>query len=237
LDHLDNYAGPEPMRQISDALLRRGRMNALGFPIYRLVRSEFIFEKVGGRWNDWDADLNVADRGGISTGMQGEAVQTHHRPDRVAEEVREVPTYSHLDSQGWVLERWYPASYFGSPEAWGAQLLPGTKIPLLGPFPSQGRYLMLVGPFLHEPDLCFLHDFISHWEQRRASFPDDVEQHIKRRTEDAIAREEERSQRAQRENFERLRDSVKPLTSTTLEAGRWRSKQFEKAGFTSHIGN
>ncbi len=220
-----------------DALLRRGNKNAMGFPIYRMVRSEFVYEKIGGIWNDWDPDLNIADRGGISTGSNGKPTESHHRPDRVIAELREVQTYSHLDEQGWILERWYPAAYFGSPESWNSHLVAGTDIPKLGPYPSQGSYLMLVGPFANEPDLTFVQDFISHWEERRASFPSDVEQHIKNRVEAAVKREEERGLHAVRANFERLRDSVKPLTSTTLEAGRWRAQKFEQAGHTSHIGN
>lgn len=247
MKHLDHYAGAEPSKHISDTLVRRGGKNGMGFPIYRLVDSPAVMEKVGGIWQEWDPNLNVQDRGGIESSEGGAPVESHHRPERVAAELREVPTYSHLDEPGWVLERWYPASYFGSPTAWEqnvvltpddeGKLTVPSNIPRLGPFPSQGRYLMIVGPFPLEPDLGFLQDYIAWWEERRASFPTDVEEHIRNCVQRAMDREEVRSEHAMRENHMRLMDSVSPLTSTSLEAGRWRSKSFEKAGMTSHIGN
>lgn len=208
-----------------------------GYPVYRLVRSEYVMEKVGGLWNEWNADLNVTDRGGIVTGETGAPSQSSYRPDRVVPEVREVQTYSHLDEQGWMLERWYPAAFFGSPTWWAAQVVKGTNLPKFGPYPSEGRYLAICGPMQREPSMSFLEDFISSWEERRASFPDDVEKHIRQRVRDAEIAEEKRSEHAKRENSERLAAKMEPVVSTTLEAGRWRSRQFEKAGYTSHIGN
>lgn len=209
----------------------------MGFPVYRMVRSEYVLEKVGGRWNQWDADLDVDDRGGIETDHEGKPAESHHRPDRVVVEVRQVQTYSHLDEPGWILERWYPAAFFGSPAAWAENVVAGTNVPLLGPFPSEGRYLKIVGPFPLEPDLSFIEDYIASWEQRRASFPDDVEEHIRNCELAAQEREERRSEGAVQKNFERMRESVAPLSSTSLEAGRWRSRMFERAGQTAHIGN
>jgi hypothetical protein len=246
MKHLDNYTGPEPSNRMSDVLARRGGKNAMGFPIYRMVKSEFITEKIGGTWHDWDENLSIEDRGGIDS-SQGRPILSHHRPDQIVTEVREVQKYSHLEDPGWILERWYPASMFGARGAWEsifvlvADPLTGgeieTNVPRLGPYPHQGQYEMIVGPFPAEPSIDFVEDFIASWEQRRDSFPSDIEEHIKMRIAEAVKQDEEASAHAIQTNRLRLRDSAAPLTSTTLEAGRWRQKMFEKSGHTSHIGN
>ena len=250
MKHLDNYPstpGTEPSPQLAGTLTRRGGVNPMGFPIYRLVQSELVVEKIGGAWHEWDDNLNIADRGGIESGEGGRAQKSHFSPDRVVLEVRDVPKYAHLDDQGWILERWYPASFYGSPQAWeshkvkiadvNGHMTIESSVPQLGPFPAHGQYEMLTGPFTREPSISFLEDFISAWEQRRDSFPEDIEKFIRMRVEAATRKEEERAEGAFQKNYLRIKDSAKPLTSTTLEAGRWRSRMFEKSGHTSHIGN
>jgi hypothetical protein len=245
--HLDHYAGREPSRVMRETLKRRGGVNAMGFPVYRMVWSENVMEQVGGLWHEWDADLTIEDRGGIEAGADGRPTLSHHRPDRVVAELRTVPTYSHLEIAGWVVERWYPPAFFGSPQEWASHVvltLDGdgqptvpSNIPRLGAYPSQGRYLMIVGPLPKEPTINYVEDYIAWWEQRRASFPADAEQYVREQVELATKRDEENSDRAIRENHDRLMASVSPLTSTSLEAGRWRSAMFERAGHTAHIGN
>ena len=237
MNHLDHYAAPEPNGNLADILIRRGGNNPMGFPIYRVVRSEYIFEKVGGEWHDWDDNLGMDDRGGLKADGSGGIAVSRFRPDRIFVGIREIPTYTHLDEDGWILERWFPAFYFGSPESWNAHVVKGTNLPALGPYPTDGRYLMLCGPFPQEPDVSFVIDYIAHWETRRESFPNDVEAYVKQQVDKAIRREEERGERAIRENTARVMDSVVSLTSNTLEAGRWRSKMWEKSGHTSHMGN
>ena len=237
MNHLDNYAGPEPTIATAQTLLRRGGHTPQGFPIYRLVRTEHVIEQVGGSWNIWDENLDVNDRGGIVTGDKGLPTQSFHRPEKVVIDVIAVQKYSHLDEHGWMLERWYPPVFFGSPESWAENVVPGSSVPLLGPFPTLGRYIEIYGAVKFEPPISFLEDFIADWEERRAGIPEDVEKHIANRVNEALEREAKRSDHALRDNYERIMDSVRPLTSTTLEAGRWRSQKFRRAGFTSHIGN
>lgn len=237
----------EPPPVISETLIRRSGKTPSGHPIYRLVRSESIFERVGGYWNDWDENLNIQDRGGIETSEEGKPTKSHHLLDRAVAEIRTVPTYSHLEHQGWILERWFPAAYFGSPDTWFSHvvMLPDEKGALTRPsmlprwpdYPQDGKYLMIAGTFGAIPALGFLEDFISFREGKMASFPQDIEKHMKMREQECLERDRKASQKAQAENESRLMASVAPLTSTSLEAGRWRSKLFERAGETSHIGN
>lgn len=193
MDHLDKYIGPEPHPHMSDVLLRRCGLNHLGFPIWRMVRSEYVVEKVGGRWSEWNDDLSVADRGGITTGDDGKPTETAYRPDRIVFDVRETQAYSHFDNHGWLLQRWYPASFFGSPQSWAESVVMDmdanghltipTNIPILGPYPSEGRYIEQYGPVDKEPSVSFIIDFIADWEARRDAFPDNVQEHIRMRVE------------------------------------------------------
>lgn len=247
MKHLDNYAGPEPPKRISDTLMRRWGTTDLGFPVYRLVWSENVFEQSGGIWHDWDKNLNQQDRGGIATGADGKPTQSEWKPDQVHAELRTVKKYSHLDVHGWMLQRWFPPAMFGSRESWealvvmlpdgdGYSRIPST-IPLLGAYPAKGAYVEIGGPYPKMPAVGYIEDVIADREERRAQMPDDIEEHIRNEVLKAQEREERRSDIAIRENHERIMASVQPLTSTSLEAGRWRSKMFERAGHTAHIGN
>lgn len=245
--HLDNYDGAEPSRVISETLKRRSGVTPQGFPIYRLVRSESIMERVGGYWHDWDGNLNAQDRGGIKTDAAGKPTGSHHRFDRAVAEIRLVPTYTHLDTQGWVLERWFSAAFFGSPLAWfdhvvmtpdeAGALTVRSKIPRWPDYPSQGKYLMIVGPFDYEPAMGFLEDFIAFRERKMEEFPADIEVHMKQCERRCVERDRKASERGMRENEDRITSGVAALTGTSLEAGRWRSRMFERAGQESHIGN
>lgn len=236
MQYLDHYDGPEPNGLINEILLRRG-ISPAGFPLYRVVRSEHIFEQSAGLWNDWDDDLNEQDRGGMFSQGDGNFRPSSHRPDRIVPEMRHIPAYTHFEEPGWVLERWFPGSYFGSAEAWESIRVPGTNLPILGPFPADGKYLMQVGPFTIEPDISFLIDFIAHRESRWENMPRDVDLYVKQKVSEAEAKEERLAAKRIAEDHHRVMESIKPLTSSTLEAGRWRDKMWQKSGHTSHLGN
>jgi hypothetical protein len=238
MNHLDHYAGPEPSGLINEILERRSGQSPNGFPIFRVVRSEFVMHKTAGAWHEWDDDLSYEDRGGMKVDREGAVRGSDHKADRIIVEMRETPAYTHLDEQGWILEQWFPAEYFGSREAWENNVVRGTNLPTLGPYPDQGAYLFVTGPFTEaEPDITFLIDFISFRETKRDSYPEDVEKFVRMRVLAEEKRQADRDAAAHKTNVRRLMDSTKGLTSNTLEAGRWRQRQFEKAGFTSHLGN
>lgn len=237
MPHLDNYEGPEPSGETSKTLLRRGGVTPEGHPTYRLVRSEYIYEKSGGLWKDWDDDLGAQDRGGMYSQGDGTFRPSLHKAIRQVAEIRDVPVYSHLDEQGWVLERWFPGSYFGSAEEWEERKVPDTSLPILGEFPVQGKYLMQVGPFPVEPDISFLIDFIAHRESRWESMPTDIDLYVRQKVREAEDKEAKMAEKRIAENHLRVMDSVKGLTSSTLEAGRWRDKMFRRSGHFSHMGN
>lgn len=240
MKHLDNYIGPEPPDTLIDHLKRRqGTFGTLKFPVWRLVWSENVMEKTGGEWHDWPEGVAFSDRGALSNILDAQGLpQPLATPVRIVAEVREVPTYSHLDTPGWMLERWFPAAMFGGEEAWYSAVVPGTSVHRMGPYPVDGRYVQRGGPFPQIPGMDFLEDFISH-DQKVVEdvMAQDPEAYIKQQVYKAHERERKTSEHAKAENMARLRDSMLFLDSNTLSAGALRSKMAEKAGIRSHMGN
>lgn len=230
-----DYNGPDAPEHIQKVLRTYG-LNPFGELIYRLVMADKVLEKIGGIWNDWLDTIDAADRGKIITGEDGRPTSNGYTAQRTIAEVREVERYPHLE--GWVLERWFPVEYLGTPEqVWSATKVPGYDVPLFGPYPTQGMYMLVGGPCPVIPEGTYVEDVIAFWEERRESQVSDCEQavrlHMNRITEDF----ERRQAKTIRENTERFAHQLSTFNSPTLEAGRWRTKLAEQAGATSHIGN
>lgn len=108
----------EPSPEVSRELLRGG-LNRYGEPNYRAVWGQSRLDWIGGKWEDFD-DNGTCTRSVI--------------------EVRHVPKYA---CDRWIIERWMPAEFYGSPEAWEMQTfetVDGLPVPALGPYPSRGDY-------------------------------------------------------------------------------------------------
>lgn len=238
--HLDGYCGPEPSKIISDVLKRRSGEAPGGYPVYRLVWSEHVFERIGGEWNDWSDEVAVEDRGRISdlVDAQGNPVPIA-RPTRTVVEIRTIPTYCGEEIQGWFLERWFPAHLFGSPEEHYADVVPGSNIPRRGPYPERGKYMTLTGPFPEEPSIDFLQDFISSRQQWFDSVrSQDIEAYVKNRVYEQQKAMDKKRKDTRNENLARIKELTKNiLYGSSLAAGRLRNKAAEMAGIRSHMGN
>ncbi|HEV2709147.1 MAG TPA: hypothetical protein VGU67_02940 [Edaphobacter sp.] len=240
MNHLDHYVGPEAPATLANTLKRRYMETPGGYPMFRLVHSEYVLEKIGGEWTDWDESIAVEDRGRLSAivDLDGNAMAMN-RPMRTVVEVRTVPKYSHLDPPGWILERWFPAHKFGSPELYAENVVPGTSIPRLGPYPHEGAYVMLTGPFPEIPSISFLEDFIGyHQSITEAIMDQDIEAYIKKRCYDREQAEEKKRTAGVRDSYDKMMDASKSiLFGSSLAAGRLRSEAAEKHGIRSHVGN
>lgn len=247
--HLDDYQGREnPI--LRDFLIRLGGKNTFGFPNYRLVESDRVLEKKGGNWQDWDDSLSIEERcpvirkvvDVITGDKDGKPVVTQqaitlpgNTPFRTVAEMREVPKYSHLESQGWILEKWFAPEMFGGPDFWSSLVVPGTSIPLLGPYPERGVYEMIAGVFPFAPATSFLEQFISfHTKKSREMQESDARKVINQKTDRLLAAEQKRND----ETTAHILDKIKgPLLGTSLVAGRLRNEMAERAGIRSHMGN
>lgn len=120
--------GPERLiapREYQERLNKIGGLNIFGKPNFRLVWSDNRFEIGGGLWEDHLTGTSVA-------------------------EYRHQTKYN-LEIPKWILERWLPAGFYGSPEDWYRDnACPYTGLSLLGPYPHQGDY-----------ESCYTFDYLS----------------------------------------------------------------------------
>lgn len=233
----DGYSGPEHL-ETNEYLKDRHGDGFMGFPWYRLIHSRFVMALSGGEWSDWDQNLPSALRGELVSDGNG-SVMAGSRAERRITEVRRTPKYPLLHgTPGWIFERWMPPAYFGSPVAWESYVVPGRSLPRLGPFPHQGEYILIGGPYPEAPTGPFLDQLVEQWELMR----DDVlafeaAAYVRKRTYDAEEEDRIASERWNREASQANVTAMLPMMSTFLEGGRARQSAVERAGIRSNYGN
>jgi hypothetical protein len=158
---------------------------------------------------------------------------------RMVKEIRQVPKYSeYLDQPGWILERWVAPAYFGSVVEWESRTVPGTSIPKLGPFPVNGDYIYIDGPYTEPPTELYLARVIELWEALRdemLALP--LETYIRKRVFESEERERQREEKWNREARAANMQCLEPYFSVSLEAGKARDLAAEHAGINSHYGS
>jgi hypothetical protein len=238
---LDGYSGPENV-ETNEYLRSRHGECYISFPLYRLIHSAFVWQFSAGEWCDWDTSLPVESRGTIVTDEIG-----GYTPSTVAErqvtEMRRRPKYAEFaDFPGWILERWMPPTYFGTPSWWNSQLVLGTSLPKLGPYPYCGAYVSVMGegfrPYPEAPTGPFLDRLIEIWEimqdEVRSMTP---ETYILKREREMRDEQDELDAAWRRDSSAANMTAMQPFFATYLEAGRARALAAEHAGLTSHYGN
>lgn len=219
-------------QEISDFLAVYGGRNQYGEPNWRVVLAESVVWKVSGG-KVWDPSLTIAERGGINfeTGRQHTNKPIRDESGQILERLRYPCT------KGWILQRWFSALNYSRAE-WFSQenCIPGTSIPMLGPYPEEGDYEMMAGPCQHVPTKGELQTWIScYWRGINSR------KSIKERIRDAHEAALREKQREAQETFAILdafiRDECSYLKSSSLEAGRIRTERAEKLGIREHVGS
>lgn len=235
-NEVDRYSGPEAIA--TNAYLRKiGGDCFMGFPTYRLAHSSKLFDLSGGEWCDWDPSIPAEVRGRLVGGLRpGELA-----PDTVAmrqvTELRKVAKYPEFEGcPGWIFERWMAPQYWGNPQQWYSYRIEG--IPRLGPFPHQGRYMQIGGPYPQAPTGPFLERLIEYWELMRDEvLAYEASAYVRKRVYETHESEKERSERWNRDASKANMEVLSTFFSTSLEAGRARQMAVEHAGINSHYGN
>jgi hypothetical protein len=236
-NEVDRYAGPEA-DLVNDHLRKVGGDCFMGFPTYRLVYTKKLLDWSGGLWCDWDESIPADERGSLVMGMHGSVVPNTREMRQIAEmrRVEKYPEFFH--TPGWVMERWMAPAYWGAPEAWERHVVAGTDIPMLGPFPHQGRYMIIGGPYPEKPTGQFLERLIEHWEAMRDEvLALEAATYVRKRVFEAEERHAEKEEKWTRDAHSANMAVLAPFFSTSLEAGRARQLAVEHSGIHSHYGN
>lgn len=151
----------ETPNHIVDALRGYGGTNIYGEPLWRVILADQHLVQRTGIWHEMDPDENQVEFGkGKNGALDYQTKQL--RPLSVSGvETRWVPRYP---CDGWILERWFPASCYGSPQAWASVMSSDGRTPMMGPYPVRGDYWMMKGPWEEIPSISALRQGVSSWE-------------------------------------------------------------------------
>src|SRR5882724_8327663 len=202
---------------VRDRMVKYGGKNPFGKPTWRVVLCQNVFVKRGGVFHQ----MPTGEITQFSVGAGGRVEYTPVRADSVQSGVMEVPKYP---GKGWILERWLSASLWGTREWWNAQRGDDGS-PLLGPYPNEGDYWLIAGPFENLPAISDLEGAIAMYEHQQRNKPADLETFMKV----AIKNEEDRivanRLRLEKTLEEMRRSELMPvLKSTSLSAQRFRNE-------------
>lgn len=147
---------------VRNELARFGGLNPYNRANWRVVLAEDRKELRGGVFKTMPSgDVKAIE---LEPVMQnGKRVYVmHHReikPEKVETGFHQVPKYP---VKGWILERWFPVSKKGMTRTeWESVKSSDGITPMMGPYPSEGFYFMLAGPFTRIPEMEDLKNAIS----------------------------------------------------------------------------
>lgn len=90
-------------------------------------------------------------------------------PDRIEEGEFWIPRFR---EQGWILQRWYPASVWGTREKWDSERAPDGRTRLLAAYPNRGDYMIMpCGPWTAIPPVDALRGMIRHYNAQQRANP------------------------------------------------------------------
>ena len=235
---VDSYAGPDRPSENRFLIESYGRCPA-GYPLYRLVHAGYLFEKIGGEWKDWDESITSSERGKMVADASGTGLAPDSEPLATRIEVRRSPKYPELPLRGWIVERWMPPSFYGTPELWFSPefMVEGTSVPRLGPFPSRGCYLRITEPFDEPPGLGMIGRQIEYWQAEMENILSRSPQaHLRQRMYEEEQREELRKARWEAKATGLMSAMDQVVFSTSREAGQARGRAARRIGIHSHVG-
>jgi hypothetical protein len=219
---------------------RFGGRNPYGGPRWRLLAASDRLVKEAGVYRDWAPGLTTAEKGGLNFQPNPHAPGCNfsrydNKPVRVVTEMREIRKYPH--AEGWILERWFPASAYGTQEEWRSYKAVDGITPMLGPYPERGDYEMMYGPWPRIPSCDLLQRLISSYaaqmDGRRGTPESRAREYLLR-----YQYEEELAERKRKAEYDaHMRDELSPMRSGSLAASRWRQDLAARTGNANeHIG-
>lgn len=216
-------------KAIRDWVVKYAGKNPFGKPNWRICLAQHVTRMSGGIFVEMPDGNNVM----FDIDANGKQIYTPISPTRVTSGVFEIPRYPH---EGWIMERWMPAHMWGPREVWESfRSEDGSS--LLGPYPNEGQYYMICGPFDKMPPIGDMSEAIAHYECTLRNRPEDLEREVGKKVR---AEESLRLKKKEKliKDLEYLRKSelMPVLRSPSLSAQGFRNELQKQCGFTSHFG-
>lgn len=213
-------AGRDTPRAIRKMLEEYGGQTPTGLPTWRLVRA---------------CDCRILCQGVMHHFPRGVEIDINTRPERIEGGQFLLPRYRDLN--GWILQRWFPPSTWGTAEQWQSHRAEAKDTPLFAAsFPTSGDYFMLGGPWATVEEAGDLRAAIQLWLRAQRENPRDLEAHVK-----GELAQEQWERRRQVERFARemtavLRTDVESvLKSASPAAQRYRDQMAAQAGVSGYM--
>ncbi len=224
----------EAPKAVQSALTVFGGTNPYGKPIWRVVLAQEQTVKRGGIFVErGEGDIQTIRFEPLPDGTYKQ-VYVPVSPKSVKQGILEVPKYP---ARGWILERWWPPSMFGSKEVWERQKAQDGLTPLMGPFPSEGDYWLHGGPWQQIPHLGDMLNAIAMWEKEISERPADFEAYLNQKIRDHQHAEEKAYERLVEQLEKYCKSEIGPIfKSTSLEAQHVRNEVQAARGQRSHLG-
>lgn len=236
-------------------LARIGGLNIYNEPTFRIVRAERCVRRISLErpffGDDQDptqaipmqqvADLINSGVSEVDAMEEGAAISARNlKPLRTEIGETLFPKYPF---EGIVIERWQPASFYGTKSEWEA--IHVAKFPFLGAYPQYGDYDMIgsaeSGKVKRWPSMAFCTEVIRHYREIQKTQPENCYQRFLIRAHALMKQAEKKEKDLQRYYHEHLTDEWTGkcglLNRVSLAAGRYRNEVAKKAGITEHAGN
>ena len=139
-----------------------------GQPIWRLVLARNCRMRCFGTMQTVEQDIEA---------LPDDAKPTDVNPARIEEGEFWIPRY---DIDGWILQRWYPASTWGTREKWEGEKSRDGRTRMMAAYPQRGDYMMMpCGPWKTIVEAGDLKGAIRCYNVQQRRNPANWENHMK----------------------------------------------------------
>lgn len=217
-----DYAEDRTPRPIRRLLLDFGGLTPTGLPMWRFVRA---------------GDCRMLCQGTVHHFPKSADLDINVRPDRIQGGQFHLRRYPQTDGKAWILQKWFPPSYWGTAEEWTGHRAESDDTRLfVQAFPSAGDYFFVAGPWPTPEAAGDLRAAIRVYMRQMAENPQDVEAYIL--TEMALEVAERRQRMEQLEmEINAAEAALNPmLKSVSGDAQRLRDRVAADAGLSGHFG-
>lgn len=216
-------------KAIRDWIIRYTGKNPFGKPNWRVCLAQHVTRMSGGVFIEMPDGDNVM----FDVDATGKVIYTPIKPDRITSGVFEIPRYPH---EGWIMERWMPAHIWGPRQVWESHKSEDGSS-LLGPYPNEGDYYLICGPFEKMPPIGDMEAAIGQYEHMLSNRPKDLEAAMGKAVRDQEDRRLAKKERLVKKLEEYRKSEILPmLKRVSLNAQGVRNQLQKDCGFTSHFG-